>query len=568
MIDLAMNQFEGQVGHNIGEAKSLAQLFISNNRFSGELPEEISKASSLVEIELMYNQFSGEFPAKIGDLKKLTSLSIEANFFSGTIPESIGSCASLNDINLSGNSFSGNIPASLGSLRVLNSLNVSNNKLSGVIPASLSSLKLSLIDFSNNMLIGRVPESLLAEAYDGSFSGNPGLCADGSKGTRQCSPVSRGSGRGLGVAKYCFIAGAIVLVLSASCFFLIRLRYKDRGNLINRSFSWHMKQFHIITFSESEIVQSLKRENLIGKGGSGNVYKVELGCGKKLAVKHMLKPTIDSVCDQKSYPGSATILPKRKSRCPEYDAEVATLSSIRHVNVVKLYCSITSDDSNLLVYEYMPNGSLWDRLHTYRKIEMDWSVRYDIAVGAAKGLEYLHHGCERPVIHRDVKSSNILLDEEMKPKIADFGLAKIVQTNKVMDSTHLIAGTYGYIAPEYGYTHKVTEKSDIYSFGVVLMELVTGKKPVQPEFGDNKDIVSWVHDEMKSNGNVIGLVDSNISDEAKEDAAKVLIIAIRCTMRFPAQRPSMRMVVHLLEQVEPHSPFDIVIDNGIHIVKD
>lgn len=568
MIDLAMNQFEGQVGHNIGEANSLAQLFISNNRFSGELPEEISNVSSLVEIELMYNQFSGEIPAKIGDLKKLTSLYIQGNFFSGTIPESIGSCVSLNEINFAGNMFTGNIPASFGSLRVLNSLNMSNNKLSGVIPESLSSLKLSLIDLSNNMLIGRVPESLLAEAYDGSFSGNPGLCADGSRGTRQCSPVSGGSGGGLGVAKYCFIAGALVLVLSVSCFFLIKMRYKDRENLINRSFSWHMKQFHIITFSEGEIVQSLKRENLIGKGGSGNVYKVELGCGKKLAVKHMLKPTIDSASDQKNYPSSATILPKRKSRCPEYDAEVATLSSIRHVNVVKLYCSITSDDSNLLVYEYMPNGSLWDRLHTYQKIEMDWNVRYEIAVGAAKGLEYLHHGCERPVIHRDVKSSNILLDEEMKPKIADFGLAKIVQPNKVMDSTHLIAGTYGYIAPEYGYTHKVTEKSDIYSFGVVLMELVTGKKPVEPEFGENKDIVFWVHDEMKSKGNVISLVDSYISDESKEDAAKVLNIAIHCTMRFPAQRPSMRMVVHLLEQVEPHSPFDIVIDNDTQYVKD
>ncbi|KAJ9538040.1 hypothetical protein OSB04_030773 [Centaurea solstitialis] len=564
LIDLTMNQFEGEVMPNIGEARSLQQLFLANNRFSGELPEEISKVSSLVEMELMENQFTGGIPTRIGDLKMLNSLRLEGNLFSGTIPESLGSCVSISDINLAGNSISGQIPASLGGLPSLNSLNLSNNKLSGVIPASLSSLKLSLIDLSNNTLIGRVPESLLAESYDGSFAGNPGLCADWRRDLRPCSPSSHKSGD-LDVAKYCFIAGGLVLVLSLACFLFVRSRRKDHKPSINRGFSWDMKQFHVISINESEILRSLKQENLIGRGGSGNVYKVELGCGKKLAVKHMWKSGIDS---SDRNPSGETILPKRRSRWPEYDAEVATLSSIRHVNVVKLYCSITSEDSNLLVYEYMPNGSLWDRLHTYQKVEMDWNVRYAIAMGAAKGLEYLHHGCDRPVIHRDVKSSNILLDEEMKPKIADFGLAKIMQTNKVMDSTQIIAGTYGYIAPEYGYTLKVTEKSDIYSFGVVLMELVTGKKPVQPEFGENRDIVCWIHDEMRSNDSVITLVDPTISNDCKEDAVEMLMIAVRCTMKIPALRPSMRMVVQMLERIEPRSPVDIVIDNAIHIDKD
>ncbi|KAI3774625.1 hypothetical protein L1987_49184 [Smallanthus sonchifolius] len=480
LIDLAMNRFEGEVGANIGEAKSLAQVFISNNRFSGELTEEISEVSSLVEIELMYNQFSGRIPARSGDLKNLNSLQFEGNLFSGGIPESLGSCDSLNDINLAGNSLSGEIPTSLGSLRGLNSLNLSGNKLSGVIPASLSSLKLSLIDLSYNMLIGRVPESLLAEAYNGSFAGNPGLCADKSKSLLQCSPVSRHS-FGLGVAKYSFIAGALMLVLSVACFLLVKSRAKDSDNLTNRGFSWDMKQFHVISFDEVEILGSLKPDNLIGKGGSGNVYKVELASGNKLAVKHMWRSGINSG-DGRSYSSAATILPKQKSRWPEYDAEVATLSSIRHVNV-----------------------------------------------------------------------------------IADFGLAKIMQTNKVTNSSHIIAGTYGYIAPEYGYTFNVTEKSDIYSFGVVMMELVTGRKPVEPEFGENKDIVRWVHDEIRSKDNVTGLVDASISDESKKDAVKVLTIAIRCTMRFPAQRPSMRIVVQMLEHIEPRSPVGVVIDD---IVKD
>ncbi|KAI3789116.1 hypothetical protein L2E82_01904 [Cichorium intybus] len=564
LIDLSLNQFEGPVTPNIGEAKSLAQLFIAYNRFSGELPEEISKVSSLVEMELMHNQFTGEIPSTIGDLKQLNSLYLEGNLFSGTIPESLGSCVSLYDLNLAGNSLSGQIPASLGSLRELNSLNLSDNKLSGIIPASLSSPRLSLIDLSNNMLSGRVPESLLSEASDSSFAGNPGLCADGSKGLQQCSPVPHSSG-GLGVAKYCFIAGALVLVLSLACFVLVKSKQKDCESLINHRFPWDMKQFHIIDINEGEILRSLKQENLIGKGGSGNVYKVELACGKQFAVKHMWKSGISN--DRKNHMSSTAMLPKRKTRWPEYEAEVATLSSIRHVNVVKLYCSITSEDSHLLVYEYMPKGSLWDQLHTYQKTEMDWNVRYEIAVGAAKGLEYLHHGCDRPVIHRDVKSSNILLDDEMKPKIADFGLAKIVQLNKVMDSTHIIAGTHGYIAPEYGYTLNVTEKSDIYSFGVVLMELVTGKKPVEPEFGENKDIVRWVNDQMRSNDNLIALVDPNISDDFKGFASNALTIAIRCTIRIPALRPSMRMVVQMLEQIEPRFPIDIVIENDINIVK-
>lgn len=262
------------------------------------------------------------------------------------------------------------------------------------------------------------------------------------------------------------------------------------------------------------------------------------------------------------------MLRKGKGRWPEYDAEVATLSSVRHVNVVKLYCSITSEDSNLLVYEYMPNGSLWDRLHTHQKIEMGWDVRYEIALGAARGLEYLHHGCDRPVIHRDVKSSNILLDEHMKPKISDFGLAKIMQASGGMDSTQIIAGTHGYIAPEYAYTYKVKEKSDIYSFGVVLMELVTGKMPVEAEFGENKDIVHWVCSKMRSKDSEIHLVDSSISKALKEDAAKVLRIAIHCTMKTPALRPSMRMVVQMLEEVEPYSLTNIVInkvDDGFKI---
>ncbi|KAK2987437.1 hypothetical protein RJ640_018574 [Escallonia rubra] len=560
LIDLSLNQFQGALSPSISEAESLAQLLLANNQFSGELPQRISEASSLVKVELTSNQFTGEIPSTIGKLKGLSNFLLEDNFFSGNIPDSIGSCVSLNEINLAGNLLSGKIPVSLGSLPSLNSLNLSDNKLSGEIPVSLSSPRLSLLDLSNNRLIGRIPESLSIEAFNSSFLGNPGLCSQGIKNLRPCSSDSGKSGQVKAVI-YCFIAGAGVMAVSLACYILVKLRQKDqkgRESLIKRRDSWAMKHFHVLSFSEEEILKEIKQENLIGKGGSGNVYKVHLRNGKQLAVKHIWKSHSG---DRKCCRSSSPMLAKgKKSRSPEYDAEVATLSSVRHVNVVKLYCSITSDDSNLLVYEYMPNGSLWDRLHTGQKIVMDWNVRYEIAIGAARGLEYLHHSGDRPVIHRDVKSSNILLDEHMKPRIADFGLAKIVQANAIKDSTHVIAGTHGYIAPEYAYTYKVNEKSDIYSFGVVLMELVTGKRPVELEFGENNDIVHWVGKAMRSNGSIVDLVDSSISEALREDAAKVLRIATHCTIKIPAVRPSMRTVVQMLEEVEPYKLTGIVVN--------
>lgn len=555
IIDITMNAFEGSITSDIAKAKSLGQLFVGNNRLSGELPVEISKASSLVSIDLSNNQFSGEIPATIGELKILGSLHLQNNMFSGSIPKELGSCDSLSDLNIAHNLLSGKIPSSLGSLPTLNSLNLSENQLSGEIPASLSSLRLSLLDLSHNRLTGRVPQSLSIEAYNGSFAGNAGLCSPNISFFRRCPPDSRMS-REQRTLIVCFIIGSMVLLGSLAGFFFLKSKEKDDRSL--KDDSWDVKSFHMLSFTEDEILNSIKQDNLIGKGGSGNVYKVSLSNGNELAVKHIWNSDSGG---RKKTRSTTPMLAKRSGKSSEFDAEVQTLSSIRHVNVVKLYCSITSEDSSLLVYEYLPNGSLWDRLHTSRKMELDWETRYEIALGAAKGLEYLHHSCERPVIHRDVKSSNILLDEFLKPRIADFGLAKIVQANGGgKDSTHVIAGTHGYIAPEYGYTYKVNEKSDVYSFGVVLMELVTGKRPIEPDYGENRDIVSWVCSNIKTRESVLSIVDSRIPEALKEDAVKVLRIAILCTARLPALRPTMRGVVQMIEEAEPCRLVGIIVN--------
>ncbi|KAB2093284.1 hypothetical protein ES319_A02G086100v1 [Gossypium barbadense] len=560
IIDVAYNQLEGPITADIKNAKQMGILSAEYNRFSGELPEEISEAKSLVRIELHENQFFGKIPHGIGELKRLSNLNLQNNRLSGSIPNSLGSCASISNINMADNVLSGKIPSSLGSLPTLNSLNLSRNQLSGKIPESLSLLKLNLVDLSYNRLTGPIPTSFSIEAYNGSFIGNPGLCSSTIRHFKQCQPDSDMS-KDTHTLILWLTLGTPVLLVSLGCFLYIRRNEKD-NSLSLKEESWNIKSFHVLTFTEYEILDFVKQENLIGKGGSGNVYKVTLPNGVELAVKHIRKSHRKSL-------STSTVFNKSAGKEKEFDMEVQTLSSIRHVNVVKLYCSITSEDSCLLVYEYLRNGSLWDRLHTSNKMELDWDIRYEIAVGAAKGLEYLHHGCERLVIHRDVKSSNILLDEFMKPRIADFGLAKIVQSNGAKDSTHVIAGTHGYIAPEYGYTYKVNEKSDVYSFGVVLMELVSGKRPIEPEFGDNKDIVSWVCSKMNNKESILSIVDPRIPEVLKEDVIKVLRVAILCTTRLPAVRPTMRTVVHMLEEAEPCKLVGIVISKeGEHKIKE
>ncbi|XP_042393371.1 receptor-like protein kinase 7 [Zingiber officinale] len=565
ILDLASNTFEGSISADIGHAKSLYQLFLNKNKFSGELPTEIGEATSIVNMDLSYNQFSGMIPLNIGDLKNLQSINFGYNAFSSKIPDSVGSCASLNSINLTVNNLTGPIPVTLGELTRLNSLDLSNNQLSGEIPASLATLKLSALDLSNNRLAGAIPAALSISAYNGSFNENPGLCVGG-RGTtnslssvRRCSTVKMRYSEEFRNTVTSFLA-VVAVILVCVGLYIVLWNWKRRADgsgivsTIKKDLSWDLKSFRVLAFDEQEILDAIKPENVIGKGGSGEVYRVELANGEVVAVKHIMH---DPLRDTKERSSASLIggsgRGKRFSAAREFEAEVATLSTVRHTNVVKLYCSITSEESSLLVYEYLRNGSLWDRLHMaapspWKTVELGWTERLEIALGAARGLEYLHHGWDRPILHRDIKSSNILLDDRFKPCIADFGLSKVLHSGGDASSTHVIAGTHGYIAPEYAYTWKVNEKSDVYSFAVVLMELVTGRRPVEEEFEESKDIVKWVSKRVGSKAGVMSLVDGRIPEWAKSEAVKVLRVAVMCTAAIPAMRPSMRTVVQMLEE--------------------
>lgn len=240
-------------------------------------------------------------------------------------------------------------------------------------------------------------------------------------------------------------------------------------------------------------------------------------------------------------------------------AEIQTLGKIRHRNIVRLLGYLSNKDTNLLLYEYMSHGSLGEMLHGSKGAHLQWESRYRIAVEAAKGLCYLHHDCSPSIIHRDVKSNNILLDSDNEAHVADFGLAKFFHDAGASECMSSIAGSYGYIAPEYAYTLKVDQKSDVYSFGVVLLELVTGRKPVG-EFGEGVDIVRWVRKTTlelahpSDAASALAVVDSRLKGYQLTGLVNMFKIAMLCVEDESSARPTMREVVHMLTNPPTPTP--------------
>ncbi|KAJ7196587.1 hypothetical protein O6H91_Y507300 [Diphasiastrum complanatum] len=233
--------------------------------------------------------------------------------------------------------------------------------------------------------------------------------------------------------------------------------------------------------------------------------------------------------------------------------EIETAGNVRHRNILRLFGYFHSGESEILVYEFLENGSLGDLLHRNPSQPIPWEDRYRVALGTAQGLEYLHHDCVPTIIHRDIKANNILLDGDMEPCIGDFGLAKLV--DKYAETMSSIAGSYGYIAPEFGYTLRVTEKCDIYSFGVVLLELLCRRLPVDPCFSDGMDIVSWIKRKMANDNYTFALdplILKDCSDLEREEIGLVLKIALFCANEKPDDRPTMRQVVEMLRRTREH----------------
>ncbi|XVF17450.1 hypothetical protein REPUB_Repub10bG0123000 [Reevesia pubescens] len=542
-LELENNHFEGSISPLISALQQLTVLRISGNNFSGKIPEEICRLENVTQINLSQNRFSDELPFCITDLN-LQKLDLQDNELTGKIPSSVNSWTELTELNLARNRFTGEIPAALGSLPALTYLDLSSNLLSGKIPEDLTKLRFNQFNISDNKLNGEVPPGFNQEFFTSGLLGNPDLCSPNLQQLPPCPRTKPATYYVLAILAICFF----LLIGSVIWFFGTRSKFRSKTQR-----PYKVTIFQRVGFSEEEIFPLLKDENIIGTGGSSRVYKVKLKTGQTVAVKRLwgvLKPETDTV----------------------FKSETETLGRIRHGNIVKLLMCCSGEEFRILVYEYMENGSLGDVLHGDKCAGLvDWPKRFTIAIGAAQGLAYLHHDCLRAIVHRDVKSNNILLDEEMRPRLADFGLAKTFQI-EVGDggdgAMSRVAGTHGYIAPEYAYTLKVTEKSDVYSFGVVLLELITGKRPNDPSFGENKDLVKWVTEVALSSPsssssspeggidsggnwyrNLAQIVDPRMNPSANElkEIEKVLNVALKCTSSFPINRPSMRKVAELLK---------------------
>ncbi|XP_062197444.1 receptor protein-tyrosine kinase CEPR2-like [Phragmites australis] len=543
IIDVSDNGFSGSMPPLIGEAQSLNQLWVQNNRLGGTIPAEIGRLGQLQKLYLSNNSFSGWIPSEIGSLSQLTELHLEDNELSGPLPADIGGCIRLVEIDVSRNALTGTIPASLSLLLSLNSLNLSRNELTGTIPTSLQVLKLSSIDFSSNRLTGNVPTGLLVITGDNAFAGNPGLCVHGRSELGVCN-VDGGHRDSLTrksivlvpvlvSATMLLVAG--ILFVSYRSFKLEEFKKRDleHGDGCDQ---WKLESFHPLELDANEIC-GVREENLIGSGGTGRVFRLELKGrgGGVVAVKRLWKGNAARVMA----------------------AEMAILGKVRHRNILKLHACLSRGELNFIVYEYMPRGNLHQALRREVKggggrPELVWPLRCKIALGAAKGLMYLHHDCTPAIIHRDIKSTNILLDEDYEAKIADFGIAKVAENSSDSEFS-CFAGTHGYLAPELAYSLKVTEKTDVYSFGVVLLELVTGRNPIDPRFGEDKDIVFWLSSKLASES-LDDVLDPRVALSARDDMLKVLKIAVLCTAKLPAGRPTMRDVVKMLNDATGAGP--------------
>jgi Leucine-rich repeat (LRR) protein/tRNA A-37 threonylcarbamoyl transferase component Bud32 len=435
---LSNNSFTGELPKRL--SLNLSRLEMSHNKFSGKIPVGVSSSWNLVYLDASNNLLNGTIPQELTALPLLITLFLDQNRLSGSLPSDFLSWKSLNMLNLSRNAFSGQIPEAFGSLPRLTVLDLSENQLFGEIPSELGLLKLTL-NLSSNHLTGRIPSEFENDAYARSFLNNPRLCANRpSLNIAKCNSKNQNSSKNSFKLLAWIIGLVIAILLGLLASFFVVGKYMKRKHGLD--LTWELTSFQRLNFTESDILSGIKENNMIGSGGSGKVYRVAVN------------PSSDIVAVKRIWNNKK---PEQKLE-NEFLTEVKILSSIQHANIVKLRCCISSGHSKLLVYEYLENRSLDLWLHrmssrastisgSVQHVVLDWPKRFQIAVGAARGLSYMHHDCSPPIVHRDVKSSNILLDSEFNAKIADFGLAKMLIKQGESATMSDVAGSFGYIAP-------------------------------------------------------------------------------------------------------------------------
>ncbi|PPD77150.1 hypothetical protein GOBAR_DD25935 [Gossypium barbadense] len=506
------NRFSGELLDSISKAAQLEQVQIDNNSFTGKIPQGLGLVKSLYRFSASLNGFSGEIPPNFCDSPVMSIINLSHNTLSGQIPE-LRKCRKLVSLSLADNSLTGEIPPSLADLPVLTYLDLSHNQLSGSIAPGLQNLKLALFNVSFNQLSGRVPSSLISGLPASFLEGNPGLCGPGLP--NPCSdehPKHHSSGLTTLTCALISIAFAMAMVIVAAGVFVFH-RFSKRKS---QPGVWRSVFFYPLRLTEHDLVMGMDEKSALGNGGPfGRVYTISLPSGELVAIKKLV--------NFGTQPSKAL------------KAQVKVLAKMRHKNIVK----ILGPD-----------------------FELQWSARLRIATGVAQGLSYLHKGYVPHLIHRNLKSTNILLDADYEPKLTDFAIDRIVGEAPFQSTITSEFAHSCYNAPECRYSKKATEQMDVYSFGVVLLELITGRQAEDIESLDSLDIVKWVRRKVNITNGALQILDPKISSSSSQkEMLRALETALHCTAVMPEKRPSMIEVVKTLESLNSGSCVPSTLDS-------
>ncbi|XP_043699269.1 probable LRR receptor-like serine/threonine-protein kinase At5g45780 [Telopea speciosissima] len=500
-----------------------------------------SPVGFVISLEMPSMGLMGTLSPSIGNLSHLQTMLLQNNLISGSLPVEIGKLVELQTLDLSGNQFVGEIPSSLGLLTYLSYLQLSKNKLSGHIPRTVANLMgLLFLDLSFNNLSGPTPK-ILAKGY--SVAGNRFLCTssllhvctEASKPVNATNPLPKSSGHhrwvvAMVVGVSCSFVATLMLIVCWICWCRWRFLFFSYER---QDCEFHMGHLQRFSFRELQMATDyFSPKNILGQGGFGVVYKGCLRNKTYVAVKRLKDP---------NFTGEV-----------QFQTEVEMIGLALHRNLLRLYGFCMTSNERLLVYPYMPYGSVADRLRDpcHEKPSLDWSKRMHIALGAARGLLYLHEQCNPKIIHRDVKAANILLDESFEAVVGDFGLVKLLD-QRDSHVTTAVRGTVGHIAPEYLSTGQSSEKTDVFGFGILLLELITGQKTLDAGNGQVQKgmILDWVRT-LYEEKRLELLVDKDLNgcfDVVELD--KAVEVALQCTQSHPSLRPKMSEVLKALESV-------------------